>query len=52
MSELKQAVRDATGGLTASVGISATKYVAKVASGHDKPDGLTIVAPAAWVMIG
>ncbi|HVS23739.1 MAG TPA: DNA polymerase IV, partial [Gammaproteobacteria bacterium] len=43
---LKQAVRDATGGLTASVGISGTKYVAKVASGYAKPDGLTIVAPA------
>ena len=51
-AKLKRAVRDATGGLTASVGISATKYVAKVASGHDKPDGLTIVAPAeaaAWL---
>jgi DNA polymerase-4 len=50
--KLKRAVRDATGGLTASVGISATKYVAKVASAHDKPDGLTIVAPgdaAAWL---
>jgi DNA polymerase-4 len=43
---LKQAVRDATGGLTASVGISRTKYVAKVASGYAKPDGLTIVAAA------
>jgi DNA polymerase-4 len=35
-----------------SVGISGTKYVAKVASGHGKPDGLTIVAPAdaaAWL---
>jgi DNA polymerase-4 len=41
--KLKAAVRDATGGLTASVGISGTKYVAKVASGHRKPDGLTIV---------
>jgi DNA polymerase-4 len=40
---LKEAVRDATGGLTVSVGISATKYVAKVASGCRKPDGLTIV---------
>ena len=50
--KLKAAVRDATGGLTASVGISGTKYVAKVASGHRKPDGLTIVAPAdarAWL---
>ena len=45
-TKLKRAVRDATGGLTASVGISGTKYVAKVASGHGKPDGLTIVAPA------
>lgn len=42
---LKDAIREATGGLTASVGISATKYVAKVASGHDKPNGLTVVAP-------
>ena len=41
--KLKSAVREATGGLTASVGISGTKYVAKVASGYAKPDGLTIV---------
>ena len=42
---IKQAVRAATGGLTVSVGLSGTKYVAKVASAHDKPDGLTVVAP-------
>lgn len=50
--KLKRAVREATGGLTASVGISTTKYVAKVASGHRKPDGLTVVAPGeakAWL---
>lgn len=41
---LKDAIRDATGGLTVSVGISATKFVAKVASDYAKPDGLTIVA--------
>ncbi len=49
---LKEAVYEATGGLTASVGLSATKYVAKVASAHDKPDGLTVVAPGearAWL---
>jgi len=49
---LKAAVRDATGGLTVTVGLSATKYVAKVASGHRKPDGLTIVPPEdarAWL---
>jgi DNA polymerase IV len=45
--KVKRAVYDATGGLTVSVGISATKYVAKVASGHRKPDGLTIVPPDA-----
>jgi DNA polymerase-4 len=51
-AKLKRAVREATGGLTASVGISATKYVAKVASGYAKPDGLTIVPraeAAAWL---
>lgn len=41
---IKAAVFEATGGLTVSVGISGTKYVAKVASGYAKPDGLTIVA--------
>jgi DNA polymerase-4 len=42
---LKTAIRKATGGLTASVGLSGTKYVAKVASACQKPDGLTVVAP-------
>jgi len=49
---LKAAVREATGGLTVSVGVSGTKYVAKVASGYRKPDGLTIVPPEtaqAWL---
>ncbi len=40
--KIKDAVREATG-LDISVGVSGTKYVAKVASAHDKPDGLTIV---------
>ena len=43
--QLKEAVFKATRGLHVSVGISATKYVAKVASDHDKPNGLTIVPP-------
>ena len=42
---IKDAVREATGGLTVSVGISGTKYVAKVASDFRKPDGLTVVRP-------
>ncbi len=43
--KLKSAVREATGGMTVSVGISGTKYVAKVASDFRKPDGLTVVRP-------
>ena len=42
---LKREVFEATGGLTVSVGLSTTKYVAKVASDHAKPDGLTLVPP-------
>jgi DNA polymerase IV len=45
---LKAAIREAPGGLTASVGLSATKYVAKVASACQKPDGLTVVREA-WL---
>ena len=41
---IKSAVREATG-LNISVGVAASKYVAKVASAHDKPDGLTVVPP-------
>lgn len=46
-----QAIREATG-LAASVGISGTKYVAKVASGRAKPGGTRAVPPdraAAWL---
>ena len=42
--ELKGRVKEATG-LNISVGVSGTKYVAKVASDHDKPNSLTIVPP-------
>ena len=40
--KIKQAVREATS-LDISVGVASTKYVAKVASAEDKPDGLTVV---------
>lgn len=39
----KRAVLDRTG-LTCSVGIGPNRLIAKIASDHDKPDGLTIVA--------
>ena len=45
-TKIRAAVRDATG-LPASVGISGTKYVAKVASGLAKPDGVQVVPPHA-----
>ena len=41
---LKADIRDATG-LTASAGVAPNKFLAKIASGWKKPDGLTVIAP-------
>ena len=43
--DLRAQVHEATGGLTASVGLGTSKFIAKVASDLDKPDGLTVVPP-------
>lgn len=40
---LKAQIREATG-LTASAGVAPNKFLAKIASGWRKPDGLTVVA--------
>ncbi len=41
---VKAAIREATG-LSASAGVAPNKFLAKIASGWKKPDGLTVVAP-------
>jgi DNA polymerase IV (DinB-like DNA polymerase) len=44
MIRLKAEIREREG-LGCSVGIGPNKLIAKIASGHQKPDGLTIIAP-------
>jgi DNA polymerase-4 len=41
---VKSEIREATG-LTASAGVAPNKFLAKIASGWKKPDGLTVIAP-------
>src|SRR5207244_7358750 len=41
---LKQSIRETTQ-LTASAGVAPNKFLAKIASGWRKPDGLTVIAP-------
>jgi DNA polymerase-4 len=43
--QIKQAIKDELG-LTASAGISINKFVAKIASDMNKPDGLTFIGPS------
>jgi DNA polymerase-4 len=46
---VRRQVRQVTGGLTASVGMGSSKFIAKLASEQAKPDGLVIVAPGSEV---
>jgi DNA polymerase-4 len=41
---IKKTILDETG-LTASAGVAPNKFLAKIASGWQKPDGLTVIAP-------
>ena len=43
--EIKKKICDRTGGLTASAGVSFNKFIAKVASDINKPDGITVITP-------
>jgi DNA polymerase-4 len=42
--ELKRRIREQTG-CTASAGVAPNKFLAKIASGWRKPDGLTVISP-------
>jgi len=43
--EIKRKIYERTGRLTASAGVSFNKFLAKVASDMNKPDGITVVTP-------
>jgi len=43
--KIKDRVRERFGSLTASIGIGPNKLVAKIASGMQKPDGITVIRP-------
>lgn len=51
VGELKVEVSAATGGLTASVGVASSKFLAKIASELAKPDGSHIVDPGTEVEV-
>ena len=43
--DIKKQIYHRTCGLTASAGVSVNKFIAKVASDFNKPDGITIITP-------
>jgi DNA polymerase IV (archaeal DinB-like DNA polymerase) len=44
-AKIKKTIRDKSGGLSCSIGVTSTKSAAKIASDFEKPDGLTVVYP-------
>jgi DNA polymerase-4 len=48
---VKARIADATGGLSASIGIGSSKFIAKLATEIGKPDGLTIVPPGTEISL-
>lgn len=48
---LKAEVARRTGGLTCSIGLGTSKFIAKVASDLDKPDGIHLVVPGTEVEV-
>lgn len=46
VNEMRQKVKEATGGLTCSAGLASNFMLAKIASDFNKPDGLKVVGPA------
>ncbi len=48
-TDLRARLTEATGGLTASVGLGSSKFIAKVASELAKPDGVRLIAPGTEV---
>jgi nucleotidyltransferase/DNA polymerase involved in DNA repair len=50
--EIRRRVREETGGLTASCGIAAVRFVAKIAADVNKPDGQFYVRPDRDELLG